>query len=108
VLLLPQTESTEAERIVSRSRPVSARLESEKGSLVCLLWLGDKESDGGRLDLLLVQAEDNMYHAKLVESTDMKNETIRLACGSYTIRTRWNSAIPKSGQAVRKSGQRSV
>jgi diguanylate cyclase (GGDEF)-like protein len=79
VLLLPQTESAEAERIVSRIKAGISRLKSENAVLSVSFGWATKKAVEDDFDLLFVQAEDNMYHTKLVESTDMKNETIRLA-----------------------------
>ncbi|MDD3169901.1 MAG: diguanylate cyclase [Eubacteriales bacterium] len=79
VLLLPQTDSVSAERIVNQIKAGIRHSKSENAVLSVSFGWVVKEGIEDDFDLLFIQAEDNMYHTKLVESTDMKNETIRLA-----------------------------
>ncbi len=79
VLLLPKMDSGETERLINQ---IKAEIRNEKTDNVVLSvsfgW-ATKEKVEDDFEALFIQAEDKMYHSKLIESTDMKNETIRLA-----------------------------
>ena len=79
ILLLPQTTAAEAEELVER---IKSSIQNEKSKTTVLSvsfgW-ATKEKVTDDFNTLFMQAEDGMYHRKLVESINMKNETIRLA-----------------------------
>lgn len=79
VLLLPQTDSTGAGARVSRIKERISQSKSDHSVLSVSFGWAVKETVDEDFAALFIQAEDNMYHTKLVESSDMKNETILLA-----------------------------
>ena len=79
VLLLPQTDSAAAEALVMRIKERIRRSKSDHAILSVSFGWAVKEAAEEEFAALFIQAEDNMYHTKLVESSYMKNETILLA-----------------------------
>jgi len=79
VLLLPKMDSAEAERLVNQIKAEIRNEKSDNAVLSVSFGWATKERVEDDFEVLFIQAEDNMYHRKLIESTDMKNETIRLA-----------------------------
>ena len=79
VLLLPQTDSATVEVLVARIKERIRRSKSDYAILSVSFGWAVKETAEEEFAALFIQAEDNMYHTKLVESSDMKNETIVLA-----------------------------
>ncbi len=79
VLLLPQTNFDEAGAFIQRIQEDIHNVKSEHAILSVSFGWATKASVDEDFDALFIQAEDSMYHTKLVESMNMKNETIRLA-----------------------------
>lgn len=79
VLLLPRTDAAGAELLINRIRKDIQNAKSENSVLSVSFGWATKETVDDDFAALFIQAEDNMYHMKLIESMDMKNETIQLA-----------------------------
>jgi diguanylate cyclase (GGDEF)-like protein/PAS domain S-box-containing protein len=79
VLLLPKTDADGAEHLVKRIRERIRNATCDHAILSVSFGWATKQTVEEDFEALFIQAEDNMYHTKLVESTAMKNETIRLA-----------------------------
>lgn len=79
VLLLPQTDFSETETLIRRIKDDIRNEKLEHAILSVSFGWATKESVDEDFGALFIQAEDSMYHTKLVESMNMKNETIRLA-----------------------------
>jgi diguanylate cyclase (GGDEF)-like protein/PAS domain S-box-containing protein len=79
VLLLPNTDSAGVEAFVARIKNRISRFRFDYAILSVSFGWAVKETPEEDFEALFNQAEDNMYHKKLAESSDMKNETILLA-----------------------------
>ncbi len=79
VLLLPKTDSVGAGELVAGIKERISQSKSDHAILSVSFGWAVKETVEDDFDALFIQAEDNMYHTKLIESSDMKNETILLA-----------------------------
>lgn len=79
VLLLPGADSAEAESLIRRIREDIQNSNPDQAILSVSFGWATKETVEEDFAELFIQAEDNMYHTKLIESMNMKNETIRLA-----------------------------
>ncbi len=79
VLLLPKMDSAGAEQLIGRIKQGIQNAKSEHAVLSVSFGWVTKETVADDFGALFIQAEDNMYHTKLIESTNMKNETIQLA-----------------------------
>ncbi|HEX9026847.1 MAG TPA: PAS domain S-box protein [Clostridium sp.] len=78
VLLFPKTNSLEAEKIVKRIKESIDKEKSDKTILSVSFGWATKSDIDDDFDKIYMQADDNMYHKKLLESTSMKRETIKL------------------------------
>jgi len=78
-ILLPRTDSAGAEALVNRIRERVQSVKPENAILSVSFGWATKETVEEDFDAMFIQAEDNMYHTKLIESAMMKNETIQLA-----------------------------
>lgn len=81
VLLLPKTDSLETELLVNRIKEGIGREKTEHAILSVSFGWATKETVGEDFGTLFIQAEENMYHSKLAESSKMKSDTIRKAMG---------------------------
>ena len=79
VILLPKTGADEANRILSRIEDEINKDQSDQAILSVSIGWATKENVQEDFNSIFVQAENNMYHKKLIESTEMKNQTILLA-----------------------------
>lgn len=79
VILLPNSDSAYAESFVARVKERIGGSQFDHAILSVSFGWAVKETVEDDFAALFIQAEDNMYHKKLVESSDMKNETILLA-----------------------------
>lgn len=79
VLLLPTMDSAGTEALVARIKERIRQSKSDHAILSVSFGWAVKETPEEDFAALFIQAEDNMYHTKLIESSDMKNETILLA-----------------------------
>jgi diguanylate cyclase (GGDEF)-like protein/PAS domain S-box-containing protein len=77
-LLLPKTDSAGAEVLINRIKKGFRTARTENSVLSVSFGWATKETVEDDFSTLFIQAEDNMYHAKLIESMNMKNETIQL------------------------------
>lgn len=77
-LLLPKTDSAGAEVLINRIKKGFRAARTENSVLSVSFGWATKETLEDDFSTLFIQAEDNMYHAKLIESMNMKNETIQL------------------------------
>jgi diguanylate cyclase (GGDEF)-like protein/PAS domain S-box-containing protein len=78
VLLLPNTELDEAERMIGR---ISTTLSKKRfKNILCSASFGCavKSRSEEEVSTIFMQAEDQMYRHKLSESNSMRNETIRI------------------------------
>jgi diguanylate cyclase (GGDEF)-like protein/PAS domain S-box-containing protein len=77
VLLLPRTDSDQAERLVER---ISAAIAEDKNHpVVCSVSFGwaVKKDPEEEIEKIYISAEDRMYRRKLTESAAMRNDTIK-------------------------------
>lgn len=77
MILLPKTDAVQAEKIVDRIKASIAKEKVNRTILsVSFGWVtkNDLKED---FEKIYMQAEDNMYRKKLLESTSMKSETIK-------------------------------
>jgi len=79
VLLLPKMDSAGAERLIDQIKEGIRNVKPQNAILSVSFGWATKETIADDFDTLFIQAEDNMYHTKLTESTNMKNATIQLA-----------------------------
>jgi diguanylate cyclase (GGDEF)-like protein/PAS domain S-box-containing protein len=79
VLLLPKMDTAEAETLVRRIKEEIQNARPEHAILSVSFGWATKNSVDENFAAIFIQAEDSMYHTKLIESMNMKNETIRLA-----------------------------
>lgn len=79
VLLLPNMDWEGAETLVDRIKERISQSKSDHAILSVSFGWAVKETAEEDFAPLFIQAEDNMYHKKLVESSNMKEETILLA-----------------------------
>lgn len=78
VLLLPQTDSNQAEKLVNRIR---AAISKEKDyPVVCSVSFGwdTKNESAEEISKIYINAEDRMYRRKLTESPAMRRDTLKL------------------------------
>ncbi|CQR74633.1 Cyclic di-GMP phosphodiesterase response regulator RpfG [Sporomusa ovata DSM 2662] len=78
MLVLPNTDSAEAERIVHRINVSIGNTKINNTILSVSFGWGTKDQDNKDITQIYMQAEDHMYRNKLSESTSMKSETIKL------------------------------
>ena len=78
-VLLPKMDSVGAEKIVSKIKASIGNERTDHSRLSVSFGWATKETVSDDFDTLFMQAEDHMYHRKLLESARMKNETIHLA-----------------------------
>lgn len=79
VLLLPKMDSVGAELLINQIKEAIRNVNTEYAVLSVSFGWATKETLADDFNALFILAEDNMYHRKLTESTDMKNATIQLA-----------------------------
>lgn len=79
VLLLPKMDSAGAELLINQIKEAISNVKTENAILSVSFGWATKETLEDDFNALFIQAEDNMYHTKLTESTKMKNATIQLA-----------------------------
>lgn len=79
VLLLSRAGSSEAEMVIKKIKNLMKSSRSGQPILSVSFGWATKESLEEDFNDLFLQAEDNMYHNKLIESPRMKNDTIQLA-----------------------------
>ncbi|WP_051280182.1 sensor domain-containing diguanylate cyclase/phosphohydrolase [Anaerovorax odorimutans] len=83
ILLLPKTDSIEAEKIVKR---INLAISKEKvEQIFCSVSFGWETKKDVTQDIRQAyrQAEDYMYRHKLCESTSMRNETIKVIMNTF-------------------------
>jgi len=78
IILLPQTDSVHAEKIVNRIQASLYSKKSEKVVLSVSFGWASKMKPEEDFNKVFVQAEDFMYRKKLLESSSMKSKTIQL------------------------------
>jgi diguanylate cyclase (GGDEF)-like protein/PAS domain S-box-containing protein len=79
ILLLPKTDAIGAEKVIQRIKE-AIKTQNTGGAILSVSFgWAVKETLEDSFDVLFMQAEDRMYHQKLLESAAMKNETIQLA-----------------------------
>ena len=78
IFLLPKTTAAEAEKIIGRiNHSIS---EKQREHVICSVSFGwaTKSAQNEDIRKVFMKAEDDMYRNKLVESSSMQNETIKL------------------------------
>lgn len=78
VILLPKTSCEKAEKIVHRIKKSISKEKINNIVLSVSFGWATKTSVNQSVEKIYTQAEDNMYYKKLLESTSMKNQTIKL------------------------------
>lgn len=78
VLLLPQTTAEQAEKIVQRIKTAISEVQAGKTILSVSFGWATRTQMSESMEDIFRQAEDRMYRKKLLESTSMKSETIKL------------------------------
>ncbi|MEG0641143.1 MAG: diguanylate cyclase [Clostridium sp.] len=78
VILLPQTDSIQAEEIVKRIKSNIAAEKTDKSILSVSLGWATKIDINEEFEKIYMKAEEYMYRRKLLESLSMKNDTIKL------------------------------
>ena len=79
VILFPKTDSEEAGKKLDHVKTMIRSDHSDQVILSVSFGWATKETLEEDFNAVFIQAEDQMYHKKLIESTEMKNETIQLA-----------------------------
>ena len=77
VILLPNTNSLQAEKVINRIKKMTLREKVEAIDLSVSFGLGIKENEDEDIMEALKKAEDNMYKNKLFEGPSMRNKTIQ-------------------------------
>ncbi|MDD2216069.1 MAG: PAS domain S-box protein [Eubacteriales bacterium] len=78
ILLLPKTDTIEAEKIIES---INLKISREKINNIIYsvsFGLGTKRGIAEKITKIYMQAEEQMYRNKLSESTSMRNETIKV------------------------------
>lgn len=78
-ILLPKVHSESAEAVVNRIKERISQSKTDNAILSVSFGWATKETVEEDFGTIFIQAEDSMYHSKLIESAIMKNETIQLA-----------------------------
>ncbi len=78
VMLLPKTDSDEAEIIVRRIRQVIATDVSQPAVLSVSFGWATRRSLDEMMESVFTEAENGMYRSKLTESSSMRSETIKI------------------------------
>lgn len=78
-ILLPKTDSARAEKMIDQIKAFMQDNKPDKAILSVSFGWATKDSVLEDFNNLFIQAEDRMYSKKLIESANMKNETIHLA-----------------------------
>lgn len=78
-LLLPKTDSMGARKLIDRINESIRHVKIDHAILSASFGWATKQEVTDDFTTLFMQAEDQMYHTKLVESANMKSRTIRLA-----------------------------
>ncbi len=79
VILFSRTDSDEAEKIIHKIKASIKKEKYENAILSVSFGFATKTKLEDDFTTLFMQAEDQMYYRKLIESANMKKETIRLA-----------------------------
>ncbi|MHB1392226.1 MAG: HD domain-containing phosphohydrolase [Clostridia bacterium] len=77
VILLPKTNSDEAEKVIKRIKAISSNIRLESMELSISFGWETKNSAAIDINEILKNAEDNMYRDKLFESPSVRGKTIQ-------------------------------
>ena len=78
VILLPQTDMGEAEKIVARIGTAIEKIKEDSDIVSVSFGLATKREPSAEIADIYTQAEDQMYRRKLSESSSMKSEMMKL------------------------------
>ncbi|SMB79879.1 PAS domain S-box-containing protein/diguanylate cyclase (GGDEF) domain-containing protein [Desulfonispora thiosulfatigenes DSM 11270] len=113
VILLPKTDSVEAQLIVNRLKDKISNTVIDKISASVSFGLDTKKEESEDMEKIFAQAEDYMYRRKLLESGSMKSEMITLITRSLYERNkdeqlhseRVAELCTKTAEAMKLEGQ---
>lgn len=83
VILLPKTDSDEAQEIVKRVNGLIRNKKLDNMILSVSFGLATKYEVNKEITETYIEAEDQMYRTKLIESNNMKNKTIELITTTF-------------------------